>query len=145
MLDLWIIYSECRAAFGDSEDDEGSCPESQSLPSPEHFPPPYITQPHAVPRHTVQDMRKVMLAAGGPNYDTVLHDVDIQMEQFSGSISSERCAGEARRANLKRKARDITRSVAETFAYCTQNTVSIENAAEILQTFTNVRFFSVNI
>ena len=34
--------------------------------------------------------------------------------------------GEARRANLKRKDRYITLSVAETYAYCTLNTVSIE-------------------
>ena len=100
-------------------------------------------------------MRKVVLAAGGPNYETVLHDVDAhwQKEQDSSSgtgtgiIPSERCGGDARQANLKRKARYISRSVAETFAYCTQNTVSIENAAEILQTFTNVRicFYCIGV
>ena len=31
------------------------------------------------------------------------------------------------------------RFVAETFAYCTLNMVSTENAADILQTFANVR------
>ena len=53
----------------------------------------------------------------------------------SENIPSERCGGEGRRAN--RKARYTTQSVAETSAYCTLNTVSIENAADILQTFAN--------
>ena len=91
------------------------------------------------PSHADLDMRKVMLAAGGPNYETVLHDADIQMGPNSQIIPSKRCGGEARRANLKRKARYTTQSVAETFVYCTLNTVSTENAADIIQTFANVR------
>ena len=70
--------------------------------------------PPAVPSHADLDMRKVKLAAGGPNYETVLHDADIQMGPESQIIPSERCGGQARQANLKQKARYITRSVAET-------------------------------
>ena len=80
-----------------------------------------------------------MLAAGGLNYETVLRDIGPASE----NIPSERCGGEARRANLKRKARYITRSVAETFAYWTLNTVSIDDARDILQTFAIVRIKNV--
>ena len=95
-----------RAAFRDPEDDERSNPESQELPSPEHSPPPqYPPHPPAVlrPRHADLDLRKAMLAAGGPNYETVLHDADTQMGPDSENIPSERCGGEARRANLKQR------------------------------------------
>ena len=84
------------------------------------------------------DMRKVMLAAGGLNYKTVLRDTDIHIGPDSENFPSERCGGEARRANLKRKARYIMLSVAKTFVYCTLNTVSIEDAGDISQTFANV-------
>ena len=74
------------------------------------------------------DMHNPIIAAGGPNYETVLHNEDSQMGPGSENIPSKRCGVEARRANLQRKARYVTRSVAETFAYCTEqctlNTVS---------------------
>ena len=78
-----------RAAFRDPEDDERSNPESQELPSPEHSPPPqYPPHPPAVlrPRHADLDMRKVMLAAGGSNYEIVLHYADTQMRPNSENI-----------------------------------------------------------
>jgi hypothetical protein len=129
----------CREAFGDSEDDERSDAEPQSLPSPGNSPPPEdLLQSPVVPSQAA-DMCKAMLQAGGPNYQKVLQDADIHMGTHSENIPSERCGGEARRAILKRKARYITRSAAETFAYCTSNTVANEDAADILQTFTNVR------
>ena len=90
-------------------------------------------------------MHDAMLAAGGPNYETVLHDANTQMVPDSENIPSERCGGEARRANLKQKAKYITRSVAETFAYCTLNTVSTENAEDILQAFANVRISCLSL
>ena len=128
----------CREAFGDSEDDERSDAEPQSLPSPGNSSPPEdLPQPPVVPSQ-VADICKAMLQAGGPNYQKVLQDADIQMGTHSRNIPSKRCGGEARRAILKRKARFITRSAAETFAYCTSNTVANEDAADILQTFTNV-------
>ena len=50
-----------------------------------------------------KQLRQSMLAAGGPNYETVLHDADTQMGPDSENIPSERCGGEARRANLKQR------------------------------------------
>ena len=78
-----------------------------------------------------------MHTAGGPNYETVIRETDIRvnMGPNSDNIPSEWCGGEARWANLKRKARYIARTIAEKFAYCTLRTVSIEDAVDILQTF----------
>ena len=132
------------AAFDDSEDDEpdlgGTAPDADPPvhPSPD---PQDLQQPVAPinPGRAQLDMRKVMFTAGGPDYDRVLQETDVHIGADASNIPSERCGGEARRANLKRKARHIARSVAETFAYCSMRTVSIEEAAEILQTFGNVR------
>ena len=135
---IFYKFCFCREAFGDSEDDERSDAEPQSLPSPGNSPPPEdLPYPPDVLGQAA-DMCKAMFQAGGPNYQKVLQDAGIQMATHSGNIPSERCGGEARRAILKRKARFITRSAAETFAYCTSNTVANEDAADILQTFTNV-------
>jgi hypothetical protein len=115
-----LIY--CIAAYGDSDDydDERSDPESQALPSQEHSPPPPdLQQQPSIPSHASLGMAKVMLAAGGPNYEKVLHDADIHIEPDSEEIPSERCGGEVRQDNLKQKARYIMQSLAETFAYCT--------------------------
>ena len=83
-----------------------------------------------------------MHPAGGLNCKSVLSKTNIHMGPDSENIPSEChaewCDGggrEARPANLKQKPRDIARSVAETFTYCTLNTVSIEDSADILQTF----------
>ena len=113
-------------------DEERFDPESEALPSLAHSPPQYLPQPPSVPSLADPDMRKVRLAAGGPNYEleTVLRDTDIHMD--SENIPSERCG--SRRANLKRKARCMTRSVAEILAYCTLNIVSIEDSGDIIQT-----------
>ena len=55
-------------------------------------------------------------------------------------VYSERCGGTARRAQLKRKASEITRSASETFAYCTSRTSSIEDTSMLLSAFSNVRY-----
>ena len=88
---------------------------------------------------------KWCLLRGWPNYESVLRDMDILMGRDSENIPSERCEGEARRANPKRKARFITRSVAETFAYCTSKTASNEDAGDVLKTFRNVCWFAIFI
>ena len=75
-----------------------------------------LQQPPAIPSHPELDMHKLMNAFGGPNYETVLRETNIHMGSDSEKIPSERFGGEARRANLKRKAKDIAWSVAETFA-----------------------------
>ena len=132
----------CIAAFGDSEDEDE--PETGRM-SPPQSPPEDLLPPAApnLPGPPQLDMCKVMHAAGGPDYLAVLHNTDEHMGPHSGKIPSERCGGEVRRANLKRKASNIARSVAETFAYCTLKTVSIEEAANILETFGNVCFICI--
>ena len=110
---------DCHAAFGTSEDDERSNMESQALPSQAHPPPQYLQQPPADSSHADLDILKVMLAVGGANYETVLRDANMHKGPDSENIPSDQCGGEARRVNLKRKARYITRSVAEMHAYYT--------------------------
>ena len=135
----WLRYN--RAAFGDSEDDERSyrdLPRVASISFTCIFSSWKSATTPAVPSHADLNMRKVMLGSGGPNYKTVLLDTDIHMGPDSENIPGERC-GEARRANLKQKARFISWSVAETFVYCTLNTVLIEDTGDVLQTFVTVR------
>ena len=58
-------------------------------------------------------------------------------------VYSERCGGTARRAQLKRKASEISRSACETFAYCTSRTTSIssiQDTAMLLSTYANVSY-----
>ena len=69
-ISIFDMLIDGRAAFGDSEDDKQSYPESQALQSPADSPPQSLQQPPAVPSHADLDKRKVMLAAGGPNYET---------------------------------------------------------------------------
>ena len=80
-------------------------------------------------------MAKAMQLAGGDTYIQAATDADKRM----GTDFSERCGGTARRAQLKRKASEITRSACETFAYCTSRTSSIEDTAMLLSPFSNVR------
>ena len=86
-------------------------------------------------------MAKAMQLAGGNNYIQAAIDADKRMGTDSAPLKvySERCGGTARRALLKRKASEITRSACETFAYCTSRTSSIEDTAMLLSTFSNVR------
>ena len=133
------------AAFGDSEDEDNTDPELGAAAAEDalshHAPPDAEGLPHhAAPSIAGLDMRKVMHAAGRPDFARVLHDTDVLMEPINSFFASERCGGAARRANLKRKAYDISRSVAETFAYCTLRTVSNEEAAELISIFANVGF-----
>ena len=54
-------------------------------------------------------------------------------------ISSQRPGGESRREVLKGGAKDISRSVSETYAYATSWTISAQDTAIVLETFANVR------
>ena len=54
-------------------------------------------------------------------------------------VPSERPGGESRREILKSRATNISRSVCENFAYATSRTISEEDTAAILETFSNVR------
>ena len=67
----------------------------------------------------------------------MLREKDTHIGPNSKKIPSERF--EARRANLKQKARYIVWSVAETFVYCNLKTVLIEeDAGDIIQAVLNV-------
>ena len=91
-----------RAACGDSEDDEHSeTLASLERRSPPQSPPRHLPQPAAAPRLAELDMRKVMLAAGGPNYESVLRDTDSHMGPDSEAIPAsdvEQKSGEPRRS-----------------------------------------------
>ncbi len=54
-------------------------------------------------------------------------------------VPSERPGGESQREILKSRAKNISRSVCETFSFATSRTVSAEDTAVILETFANVR------
>ena len=77
----------------------------------------------------------------GDNYIQAAIDADKRMGTDTAPLKvySERCGRTARRAQLKRKASDITRSACETFAYCTSRTSSIEDTAILFSAFSNVR------
>ena len=85
-------------------------------------------------------MEKAMQLAGGDNYIQAATDADKRMGTDTAPLNvySERCGGTARRAQLKRKASEITRSACETFAYCTSRTTSIQDTAMLLSTYANV-------
>jgi hypothetical protein len=90
-------------------------------------------------------MRKTMQAAGGPNIEQVMRDIDADMGPNPDPIPSGRCGGESRRASIKRKASGITRSTAEVYALLTSRTCSIEEAAEILECFGNVSLCALDL
>jgi len=81
-----------------------------------------------------------MQLAGGDNYIQAATDADKRMGTDTAPLNvySERCGGTARRAQLKRKASEITRSACETFAYCTSRTTSIQDTAMLLSAYANV-------
>ncbi len=58
-------------------------------------------------------------------------------------VPCERPGGGARRAILKASAANIPRSVSEVFAYSTSRTLSAEDTAVVLETFSNVSSHSV--
>ena len=87
-------------------------------------------------------MEKAMQLAGGDNYIQAATDADKRMGTDTAPLNvySERCGGTARRAQLKRKASEISRSACETFAYCTSRTTSIQDTAMLLSTYANVSY-----
>jgi len=118
------------------DDDQAPADDSQGAgPGPGALPPPA-----SAPRRQA-DMRKTMQATGGPNIENVVRAIDVDMEPNPDPIPSERCGGQSRRALLKRKASHITRSTAETFAYLTSKTKSVEEATDIFESFGNVSLF----
>jgi hypothetical protein len=56
----------------------------------------------------------------------------------AAEVPSIRCTGESRREELKRKAQHLSRSTAETNAFCTSRTLSQNDTRNVLETFCNV-------
>jgi hypothetical protein len=84
------------------------------------------------------DVRHLMELAG--KIDSIAQ-ISRQLDQrMPGTepVHSIRGASQGRRADLKRKAADITRSSAETFAFLTTKNFSRDDAADLFTTFCNV-------
>ena len=81
-----------------------------------------------------------MQLAGGDNYIKAATDADKRVGTDTAPLNvySEPYCRTARRAQLKRKASEITRSGCETFAYCTSRITSIQDTAMLLYTYANV-------
>ena len=148
-----IIYSFSDYVDSDDEDppienrdDDGGPPQDQdpledsmrALDDQGSGPGP-VRIPHS--SNCAIGMAKAMQLAGGDTYIQAAIDADKRMGTDTAPLKvySERCGGKARRAQLKRKASEITRSACETFAYCTSRTTSIEDTAMLLSAFSNVR------
>jgi hypothetical protein len=110
------------------DDSHWACPGQGALP-PLAPAPAFLQQ---------AEMHKIMQAAGGPNIENVVRGIDADMGLNPDPIPSERCGGQSRQALLKQKASHITRSTAETFTYLTSKTKSVEEAADVLESFGNV-------
>ena len=85
-------------------------------------------------------MCNTMCLAGGTGLEQVIAAADDAMPQAGLPTASERAGGDGRRAVLKRKAGEITRSAAEDFALLTTRTSSMRYAADFLSTVANVSF-----
>ena len=96
-------------------------------------PPPGISESY------VPDMRKAVQMSGA-DFRRAMANADsiTGREPETLNIPSERCGGESRRAALKRKASDISRSACEAFAYCSSRTTSIEDSSMLLSAIGNV-------
>ena len=84
------------------------------------------------------DVRQLMELAG--KVDSFVQ-ISRQLDQrMSGTetVPSIRGASQGRRADLKRKAADITRSSCETFAFLTTKNFSRGDAGDLFTTFCNV-------
>ena len=105
-------------------DDTNAAPKSPipSQPSrPSTSPSPPANTSHSLPQTSALawDMSQAMKLAGGPGLDKVIADADAAMPMEGLPVASERAGGTGRRAGLKRKAGEITRSAAEDFALLT--------------------------
>ena len=78
--------------------------------------------------------------AGGSGLEQAIVDADAATPPEVLPVASERAGGESRSLGLKRKAGEITRSVAKDFALLTARTASARYAADFLLTVGNVSF-----
>ena len=85
-----------------------------------------------------------MYLAGGTGLEQVIAAADDAVPQEGLPVASERAGGEGRRAGLKRRAAEMTRSSAEDFALLTTRTSSMRRySADFLSTVANVSFRDV--
>jgi hypothetical protein len=113
--------------------------------SPSSSPSPLANKSHAPPQHSMPAwyMCKTMCLAGGTGLEQVIAAAEDAMLQEGLPVVSERAVGEGRRAGLKRRAAEITRSAAEDFALLTTRTSSMRYAADFLSTVGDVKFRDV--
>ena len=84
------------------------------------------------------DVRQLMELAGKvDSFVQISRQLDQRMPGTE-TVPSIRGTSQGRRADLKRKAADITRSSAETFAFLTTKNFSRDDAADLFTTFCNV-------
>ena len=95
---------------------------------------------HVLPPNpqTPFDMEEFMHMSSSYDMDKVMRTA-ANVPPIARHVPSERAGGESRREILKSRAKNISRSVCETFAYATSRTISAEDTAVILETFANVR------
>ena len=94
-------------------------------------------------RHQQVDMIPIMQACGGPGLLIAARGLDAKMPDSQRLVPSVRAGGETRRETLKRKAKDISRSSSEIFAFCTSETVSQGAAAKLLSAVGNVSILCI--
>ncbi len=118
---------------------------SQPSRSSSSNPSPVAKKSHTPPQNSKSswDMCKTMCLACGTGLEQVIAAADDAMPQASLPTASERAGGDGRRAVLKRKAGEITRSAAEDFALLTTCTSSMRYAADFLSTVANVSFCNI--
>ena len=120
------------------EDDTNETPASpipsQPSRSASSSPSPLANKSHTPPQNSMPgwDMCKTMCLAGGTGLEQVIAAADDAMPQAGLPVASERAGGDGRRAGLKRKAGEITRSAAEDFALLTARISSMRYAADFL-------------
>ena len=85
-------------------------------------------------------MCKTICLAGGTGLEQVIAAADNAMPQAGLPIACERAGGGGRRAGLKRKVGEITRSAVKDFALLTTRTSSMRYAADFLYNVANVSF-----
>ena len=84
------------------------------------------------------DVRKVMAMAGSKDSFVQISNHLDQIMPGTEPVPSIRGEPIGRRAGLKRKAADISRSTCDTFAFLTTKNFSREDAADLFTTFCNV-------
>ena len=94
-----------------------------------------VPQPNPPPTF---DMVEFLQESASYDLDKVLEGVGT-VPPIPRHVPSERPGGESRREILKGRAQNISRSVCETFAYATSRTISAEDTAAVLETFSIVR------